>query len=142
MSIPISIKLNFEVNFQVNFDIKSFISAVLNKKNICYGSYEFNFVKNETIIAINKQYLNRNYITDIISFNLGTTTHPIGDVYICIDQVKLNAQDYNSSFENEFKLIIVHGILHLLDYKDYSKEERNIMEQEQDRLLKLLSNEI
>ena len=99
---------------------------------------------NETIVSINQQYLDRGYATDIISFNLGDIENPIGDIYIGYEVAKANAIQHQQTFEDEIKLLFVHGILHLLDYRDYTDTEKAIMYKEQERLLGLtneLSNE-
>ena len=134
----IKIELNDEVPVETGFDRVSFIQGVADLKEMTEGSLEFTFVDEAAIQSINKNHLGRTYITDIISFNLGTPEDPEGDLYICIDHVKKNAQSYEKSFDEELKLVLVHGILHILDYRDYTDEEKKEMYAEQDRILGLL----
>ncbi len=122
----------------ISFDPKAFAESVSQEKAITQGSIDINFVSTDAIVELNKSYLKRDYITDIITFNLGSTESPIGDIYICCDTAKENAETYNNSYDNEIKLLIIHGILHILDYRDYSDEEKERMNTEQTRILELL----
>jgi probable rRNA maturation factor len=122
----------------ISFDAKHFAEQVCKEKNITDGCIDINFVSTETIVDLNKNYLKRDYVTDIITFNLGTTDSPVGDIYICCEKAKENADTYNNTYDNEIKLLIIHGILHILDYRDYSEEEKECMNTEQNRLLDLL----
>lgn len=136
----IEINVNKTISLDIDFDLEEFIKNILQLKKIESGEFSFTFVNNERIVEINKQYLNKTHITDIISFNLADPEEAIiGDVYINAEQAALNANDYKISLEEEIKLLIVHGILHLLDYEDYTEEARNHMFAEQDRLLKLVN---
>ena len=132
-----SIQITLPENVSFGFDIETYIRKILMLKKLESGSYEFTFVNNKEIVEINQKYLQRDYITDIISFNLGSPDNPEGDIYICFEKAEENAKENNQSLDDEIKLLIVHGILHLLDYKDYTDEEKAIMYKEQDRLLKL-----
>ena len=105
--------------------------------------FEFTFLTPEDIQAINKQYLNHDYPTDIISFNLSDEDEPIhGDIYICPRIAKKNALAYKSTFENEIKLLIVHGILHLLGYEDYTDAQKAKMDLEQTRIINSIKDDI
>ncbi|MFT5171265.1 MAG: putative rRNA maturation factor [Candidatus Marinamargulisbacteria bacterium] len=133
------IQINVIESIETDFNLETFIRKILKLKNLTSGSFEFTLVNNTKIIEINKEFLNRDYATDIISFNLGEIDSPIGDIYISVEKAKENAETHNQTFDNELKLLIVHGILHLLDYKDYSDEEKKVMFKEQERLLNLVN---
>ena len=90
---------------------------------------------------INQQYLNRDYDTDIISFNLGSAEAPEGDIYISCEQARENVEDLDHGYEDEIKHLIIHGILHLLGYQDYTKEDKKNMLKEQQRLFDLAAHE-
>ena len=133
-------KNNISVNrlqpLNINFDVESYIEKIMKLKLIKNATIEFNFVDNKYIKNINKKYLNKEYATDIISFNLEEKNKDIlGDIYISIEQAKTNASNFNNSFENEIKLLIIHGILHLLGYRDYTENEKLEMNKEQTMLL-------
>lgn len=137
-SQQVSIVVSNQTTFEIQFDIERFFKQALSLKEIHCGSYDINFVDTETMKEINQTHLKRSYLTDIITFNLGTIENPIGDIYISLDKAKENAKTFNNLFENEIKLLLVHGLLHLLDYRDYTDEEKDIMNKEQERLLELL----
>ncbi len=126
---------NIETPLSVSFDMEKFVHAVFNLKRITCGFFEFNFVNAAMIVSLNQSHLGRDYVTDIITFNLGSLEDIVGDVYICVEQAAENAAHYKHDFEDEIRLLLIHGILHLLDYQDYTDEEKQIMDVEQTRLL-------
>ena len=131
--------INTEVPLSLSFDPLTFLTAACNAKAIEAGAITVSFVSPEKIVALNQQYLKRDYVTDIISFNLSTPPEPIlGDIYICVRQATQNAQEFGQSLENEIKLLIVHGVLHLLGYADYTKTEQIEMRNQETQLLNLI----
>jgi len=136
MSVILSI--NDETNTSFNFDRLSFIKAALDLKNVSDGSIDFTFVDDEYMISLHKTYLNNATQTDIITFNLDSSIKPLGDIYICVDEAKRNADHMKIEFENEIKHLILHGILHLIGYTDYNLFEKTYMIDEQSRLLSLI----
>ncbi len=114
-----------------------FARKILDLCGITTGSFEFTFVSNSRLVELNQQFLGRDYETDIITFNLGTPDLVEGDVYISMDQAKINADHLGHSLVFELKTLIVHGILHVLDYTDYTEAERGVMFAKQDALLAL-----
>jgi probable rRNA maturation factor len=105
---------------------------------ITRGSIDVTFVSNPGLVALNQQFLGRDYETDIITFNLGSTDDVIGDIYISMDQAQINADQLGHTLVFELQTLIVHGILHVLDYSDYTDEERSVMFAKQDELLALV----
>jgi len=134
----IQILINYQKQTRISFDLHSFIARLLELKSVTGGVFEFTFVDNTTIRKLNHLYFKKKGTTDIISFNLGTETEILGDIYIAVDVAKQNAKRFGNTFDNEIKLLLAHGILHLLGYRDYSDEERHEMEWEQNRLLEEL----
>jgi rRNA maturation RNase YbeY len=76
---------------------------------------------------VNKQFLNHDYFTDIITFNYNVGNIVAGDIYISIDTVRSNSLSYSVSFMNELHRVMIHGILHLLGFNDSSPAERDEM---------------
>ena len=112
----------------VKGNIKSLISNELKKSGnicviLCSDSY---------LLEINKQFLNHDYYTDIITFNYCEGNTVSGDLFISIDRVKENADDFASVFMKELYRVIFHGILHLIGYNDKTKEEQVEMRQKED----------
>tara|TARA_B100000427_G_C15491090_1_gene587641 strand:- start:697 stop:1125 length:429 start_codon:yes stop_codon:yes gene_type:complete len=136
MSVAVSI--NDETNTSFNFNRLTFIKAALDLKYVSEGSIDFTFVDDDYMISLHKTYLNDATQTDIITFNLESSIKPLGDIYICVDEAKRNADHLKTSFENEIKHLILHGILHLIGYTDYNPFEKTYMIDEQTRLLTLI----
>ena len=78
------------------------------------------FTDDDYLLEVNKQYLNHDYFTDVITFDYSAFPEVSGDVMISLDRVKDNAQSLNQSFELEFYRVVFHGVLHLCGYKDKS----------------------
>lgn len=86
---------------------------------------------------MNKQYLNHDTLTDIITFELSPKETPLtSDIYISIDRIKENAKDFHTSFTNELHRVIFHGALHLSGYKDKTKEQAQLMRSKEEEYLK------
>ena len=129
--------INHISNYALPFSAKDYATEICKLKQISNGRFEFTFCDNTQIIEINKKYLNRTYATDIISFNLGNQDNLDADIYISIEQAIENCKELDHNVEDELKTLIIHGILHTLDYKDYTQEEKDVMFTEQDRLFEL-----
>lgn len=115
-------------------EIKSWIlkAGDIEKKSL--DSIEFVFCSDKYLLQINREYLNHDYFTDIITFPLGSD--PIqANVFISIDRVKENAELYKASFENELHRVIIHGILHLFGYGDKTIQEKEKMRSKEDYYL-------
>lgn len=94
------------------------------------------FCSDEYLLGINRQYLNHDYYTDIITFNYANPGEPIiGEIYISIDRVKENASGLSVSFEHELHRVIFHGVLHLVGFDDQTASAQKQMSSQEDRLL-------
>ncbi|MFT7298920.1 MAG: putative rRNA maturation factor [Sphingobacteriales bacterium] len=97
------------------------------------------FCSDEHLLNINKEYLNHDYYTDIITFDNSPPDSPIifSDIFISIDRVADNAKDQNINFEDELDRVMIHGLLHLLGLKDKTEEEEKKMRSTEDEMLAL-----
>lgn len=95
------------------------------------------FCDDEYLLNINKEYLDHDYYTDIITFPYQQGQTLESDIFISIDRVAENASNYNVDFETELRRVIAHGILHLLGYKDKTTEEQEEMKAQEDKCLSL-----
>ena len=91
---------------------------------------------------MNKQYLEHDYYTDIITFDYCEGNTLSGDIFISIDTVQSNANEYNVSFEEELYRIIIHGILHLCGQEDKTPETRAEMTKKENDALEMLHLDI
>ncbi len=124
---------------QIDEDIiKSWISKVITKSNSFLGSINYIFCNDEYILDINKQYLDHDYYTDIITFDYCEDKMISGDLFISIDTVLSNSQKFNTSYKEELNRVIVHGILHLIGFKDKSEQEAKEMRNQENLALNLL----
>ena len=120
--------------------ITSWIKETIISEGQTLGDISFIFCSDDYLLDVNKQYLNHDYFTDIITFDYVENNVISGDIFISCDRVKENASDFKTGFENELSRIIIHGVLHLLGYKDKSKKDKLLMTQKEDFYLKKLSN--
>lgn len=104
--------------------------ALAEKKQV--GDISYVFCNDAYLGKMNEQYLKHYTLTDIITFDYTVTGIITGDIFISVERVKENADKYKVSFENELSRVMAHGILHLIGYKDKSKEEKAIMREKED----------
>ena len=113
------------------------IDKVILDNNKTPGDINFVITNDEVLQSINLKYLNTDTYTDIISFTLSEESGSIsGDIYISLERVRDNAIKYKVTAEEEFRRILVHGILHLLGYDDKSKGDKTRMTKMENKYLK------
>jgi len=96
---------------------------------------------NVFIQALNEKFLKRSHPTDVLAFDLGEEDGSLeGEIYVNLDQAWEQAQDYGVSFENEWQRLIIHGVLHLLGYRDDSSDQRRIMQEREDFYLQRVAS--
>jgi probable rRNA maturation factor len=122
-------------------EISSWILSTFHKESITKEiELSIIFCNDDALLEINKQFLNHDYYTDIITFPIEeTNTFFEAELYISIDRVKENAQDLSKPFQNELNRVIIHGVLHLCGYGDKTPEEIKIMRLKEDFYIKLTS---
>lgn len=118
--------------------ITEWINLVLQEHNGLLREVSYIFCSDSYILNINREYLNHDYYTDIITFDYCEENIIRGDIFISLDTVRSNAKEYGSTFAEELNRVIIHGILHLLGFKDETKDEAKIMRQMEDQALELL----
>lgn len=120
--------------------ITNWIKETILAEGKIAGNISFIFCSDDYLLNVNKQYLNHDYFTDIITFDYVENNVISGDIFISCDRVKENASVYKTGFSNELTRIIIHGVLHLLGYKDKSKSEKLLMTKKEDFYLEVLAN--
>lgn len=123
--------------------LKQWIVSTIEKKKRKAGDINFIFCSDEHLLGINKQYLDHDTYTDIVTFDYSKEDPKkkiSGDIFISIDRVKENAEKFSKSFEDELHRVIIHGVMHLLGYKDKTKATKEEMTKEEDHALKRLKN--
>lgn len=102
------------------------------------GDIGYIFCGDDKIIEVNRQFLNHDYYTDIITFDYSRGKLISGDMFISLDTVASNADGLGVDYENELMRVIIHGILHLCGINDKGPGEREIMEENENAALKML----
>lgn len=114
--------------------IKS-VAATYNKR---VGNIAYIFCSDQKILEVNRQYLQHDYYTDIITFDYCEGNRISGDLFISLDTVRTNAEQYASNYQTELHRVIIHGILHLCGIDDKGPGEREIMEEAENKALAML----
>jgi rRNA maturation RNase YbeY len=112
--------------------LKRFIESIFSKEKKKLESLNYVFVADKRLLEINRQFLQHDYYTDIITFNLSGNASIHAEVYISIDRVRENAKKLDVSFKSELHRVIFHGALHLCGYNDKSKREIEKMREKED----------
>ena len=107
--------------------IKRWLGDVVSFYNKEMGVINVVFCSDDFLLKINKEYLNHNYLTDIITFNFCEKNEISGDLFISIDRVKDFSKTNRLTFVNELHRVIVHGVLHLCGFNDKSTKEKQKM---------------
>jgi len=118
------------------------IKDVIVNEGKSLGDISFIFCSDNYLLEINRKYLEHDFFTDIITFDYVRESIISGDIFISVERVKENAVQFSKSFENELNRILVHGVLHLIGYKDKSKQEKDLMTQKEDYYLNLLESRL
>ena len=113
----------------------SWLSDVCKKEGCELGEIGIVFCSDAFILEANKQYLNHDYYTDIITFDYREGDRISGDLLISVDRGKENAGDLQVDWKNELNRVVVHGVLHIIGYKDKSSEEERVMREKEDLYL-------
>lgn len=99
------------------------------------GEIAYIFCSDEKILEVNRQYLQHDYYTDIITFDYCEGNRLSGDLFISLETVKTNSEQFNTPYEEELHRTIIHGILHLCEINDKGPGEREIMEAAENKAL-------
>ena len=120
--------------------LKNWVNDAITKEKHLLEELNFIFCSDNYLLNINKEYLNHDTYTDIITFDNSEIPENIaGDIFISIDRVKDNAKSFKTTTQNELARVMIHGVLHLLGYKDKTKKDKDLMTEKEDFYLKLLS---
>lgn len=116
--------------------LREIVVKVIAKEKKISGDLNFIITNDSKLRAINVQFLEHDYNTDVITFNYNTGNVINGEIYISIDTVKENAFNYKVSLNDEIKRVAIHGVLHLVGYDDKSPEEQYVIRSREDYWLK------
>ena len=131
------IDFSYQTKFKLFFenDISRWIGDVIVAEKFVEGDISYVFCDDDFLHGINKEFLNHDTLTDIISFDysLGKQIH--GEIYISVERVAENAKRFKSEFNDELHRVMIHGILHYCGYKDKTKTDSEEMKHKEDEAL-------
>ena len=118
--------------------VKDFIVLLFKKEKQPLASITYVFCSDEFLLQMNRDFLQHDYYTDIITFGLSDKGKPVeAEIYISLDRIKDNAQTLGRPLREETLRVIFHGALHLCGYKDKKKSEIALMRSKEDQYLRL-----
>jgi probable rRNA maturation factor len=117
------------------------INDIIKSENFKSGKISVILCSDEYLLNINREYLKHDYYTDIITFNYGEDNFVSGDLFISVERVTENADEYGQSFENELYRVIYHGILHLVGFDDKEESSKKLMKMKEDFYLNKFKKE-
>ncbi len=137
----------------INFDYESefileneenfsnWINEVITSESYVLGEVNYTFCDDAYLHKINLEFLEHDTLTDIITFDntIGETIY--SDIFISVERVLDNANDFKVSFEEELKRVIIHGVLHLCGYKDKSEDDAKLMRSKEDEKIAMFHME-
>lgn len=121
--------------------VSLWITNTIQSEGFSLGDITFVFCDDKALHKINLEYLQHDTLTDIISFDysLGKQLH--GEIYISVERVKENAEEFKVTFENELLRVLIHGVLHYMGFKDKTVEEQQIMRQKENECIAIYPKE-
>jgi len=128
------ISFNYETDFELSDEtaISDWLSQVILSESKKEGDINYIFCDDEYLHKINVEYLDHDTLTDIISFDYSVGNELHGDIFVSVERVADNAKDFEVTFDEELKRVLVHGILHYSGYKDKSEEDELKMRQKEE----------
>jgi len=117
--------------------LKRAVKDLIVNEGKTLGDVSLVFTDDDYLLEVNKQYLNHDYYTDVITFDYSKDLLISGDIMISLDRVRDNSEALSQDFQVEFLRVVFHGVLHLCGYKDKRKEDVSIMRSKEDFYLSL-----
>lgn len=124
---------DIDFKFQHKNLLKKWLKKVAETEGFKMKNLNYIFCSDEYLHKINVEYLEHDTYTDIITFDNSEEESDIeGDIFVSIERIKDNSQKLKTAFEDEFKRVLVHGLLHLCGYDDHSDEDELMMRNKED----------
>ena len=120
--------------------VNEWIAQVAQRHGRVVGDLTYIFCNDEKILEVNRQYLQHDYFTDIITFDYSSRKRISGDMFISLDTIKSNAELFERAYNEELMRVVIHGVLHLCGINDKGPGEREIMEMHENEALAILPN--
>jgi probable rRNA maturation factor len=118
--------------------VSSWIKRVVEKEGASIKEINYVFCSDSYLLTLNQGFLRHNTLTDIITFDNSEEQSVLeGEIYVSIERIKENAKEYEVPFEDELSRVMIHGVLHLLGYKDKKPSEKALMRKKEEACLSL-----
>jgi len=117
--------------------ITAWIKACILEEKKPLGQLNYIFCSDKYLLQMNQDYLNHNTLTDVITFAHEDADKISGDIFISIERVEENAKKFNVLFNDELHRVMIHGVLHLVGYKDKTSAAKAEMQKKEDAYLSL-----
>jgi rRNA maturation RNase YbeY len=118
--------------------IRSLLFITAKQHEVSILDLQYVFVDDQSLLQINLDFLNHDTLTDIITFDLGSTKTIIdGEIYISLDRVKENSETLKTLYSEELIRVISHGLLHLIGFKDKTAKDAALMRSKEEECLSL-----
>ena len=133
------ISFNYETDFELENEAQyeDWISRIIESEGFDEGEINYIFCDDEYLHKINVEYLDHDTLTDIISFDYTVGNLIQGDIFVSIERVQDNANDFKVSFEEELKRVLSHGVLHYCGYKDKSPKDEALMRSKEEEKMQM-----
>jgi len=133
------ISFNYETDFELENEAQyeDWISRIIESEGFDEGEINYIFCDDEYLHKINVEYLDHDTLTDIISFDYTVGNVLQGDIFVSVERVKDNANDFNVSFDEELKRVLSHGVLHYCGYKDKSPKDEALMRSKEEEKMQM-----
>ena len=133
------ISFNYETDFELENEAQyeEWISRIIESEGFDEGEINYIFCDDEYLHKINVEYLDHDTLTDIISFDYTVGNLIQGDIFVSIERVKDNANDFKVSFDEELKRVLSHGVLHYCGYKDKSPKDEALMRSKEEEKMQM-----
>lgn len=133
------ISFNYETDFELENEAQyeDWISRIIQSEGFDEGEINYIFCDDEYLHKINVEYLDHDTLTDIISFDYTVGNLIQGDIFVSVERVQDNANDFKVSFEEELKRVLSHGVLHYCGYKDKSPKDEALMRSKEEEKMQM-----
>jgi len=115
---------------------KNVLRKLSTEKNLTKGDINYIFCSDKFLLTINRDFLNHDYFTDIVTFDYCEDNFISGDIYVSVDRVLDNSKIFGTNYENELIRVMSHGFLHLLKYDDTEQRDKIVMNNMEELCLK------
>lgn len=133
------ISFNYETDFKLDNEAQyeDWISRIIESEGFDEGEINYIFCDDDYLHKINVEYLDHDTLTDIISFDYTVGNVLQGDIFVSVERVKDNANDFSVPFDDELKRVLSHGVLHYCGYKDKSPKDEALMRSKEEEKMQM-----